>query len=153
IQIDIELHRISYELGDVNVLALQADKNVTSTEMGIVQLQPENIESLPVLFGEADILKVLQLTAGVKPVGDGNSGFHVRGGGVDQNLILLDEAPVYGASHLLGFFSVFNSEAIKNGTLMKGSVPAEFGGRASSVLDIRMKEGNLKKTGVKGGVL
>ncbi len=88
IQIDIELHRISYELGDVNVLALQADKNVTSTEMGIVQLQPENIESLPVLFGEADIIKVLQLTAGVQPAGDGNSGFHVRGGGVDQNLIL-----------------------------------------------------------------
>jgi outer membrane receptor protein involved in Fe transport len=94
----------------------------------------------------------LQLTPGVKSAGEGQSGFYVRGGGVDQNLILLDEAPVYNASHLLGFFSVFNSDALKDVTLYKGDIPAEYGGRASSVLDVKMKEGNAKKLEVNGGV-
>jgi hypothetical protein len=134
------------------VTGLRADKNVTSVEMGSVQLAPKQIESIPVIFGEPDILKIIQLTPGVKPAGEGNSGFYVRGGGIDQNLILLDEAPVYSASHLLGFFSVFNSEALKNASLLKGSIPAEYGGRASSVLDIQMKEGNLKNFGVTGNL-
>ena len=99
-----------------------------------------------------DVFKTIQLTAGVKPAGEGSSGFYVRGGGIDQNLILLDEAPVYNASHLMGFFSVFNSESLKDANLMKGSIPAEFGGRASSVFDIKMKDGNLKEYGVTGNV-
>ncbi len=151
-KLNIELSEKSYEIGNVVVTGERADKNVTSVEMGNVQMVPQQIESIPVIFGEADVLKTIQLTPGVKPAGEGSSGFYVRGGGIDQNLILLDEAPVYNASHLLGFFSVFNSEALKNASLMKGSIPAEFGGRASSVLDIQMKEGNLKDFGVTGNL-
>lgn len=149
---DVELIPKTYELGNVVVTGQRADKNVTSLQMGAVQLVPKQIENIPVIFGEPDILKTIQLTPGVKPAGEGNSGFYVRGGGIDQNLILLDEAPVYSASHLLGFFSVFNSEALKNASLLKGSIPAEHGGRASSVLDIQMKEGNLKNFGATGNV-
>lgn len=152
VRLDIELQEKNYELGNVIVTADRADKNVTSVEMGNVTMVPKQIESIPVIFGEQDILKTLQLTPGIKPAGEGNSGFYVRGGGIDQNLILLDEAPVYNASHLLGFFSVFNSEAIRNANLMKGSIPAEYGGRASSVLDIQMKEGNQKKFETGGSV-
>lgn len=151
-RLDIELHEKSIELGNIVVKGERADRNITSVEMGNVKMTPKQIESIPVLFGEQDILKTIQLTPGVKSAGEGNSGFYVRGGGIDQNLILLDEAPVYNASHLLGFFSVFNSEAIKSANLMKGSIPAEFGGRASSVFDIKMKEGNMKKFGVAGNV-
>jgi hypothetical protein len=150
--LDVELNEKSYEIGYVVVTGERADKNITSVEMGNVKMVPKQIESIPVIFGEQDILKTIQLTPGVKSAGEGNSGFFVRGGGIDQNLILLDEAPVYNASHLLGFFSVFNSEAIKNANLMKGSIPAEFGGRASSVFDIKMKEGNSKDFGVTGNV-
>jgi hypothetical protein len=152
VHLNLELNRATYELGNVVVRGQRADRNVASLEMGAVQLVPDQIESIPVIFGEQDLLKTIQLTPGVKPAGEGNSGFFVRGGGIDQNLILLDEAPVYSAAHLLGFFSVFNSEAIKNVSLLKGSIPAEFGGRASSVLDIRMKEGNLKEYGVTGNL-
>ncbi|MCF6333392.1 MAG: TonB-dependent receptor [Draconibacterium sp.] len=151
-KLDIELIEKNIELGNIVVTGERADKNVTSLEMGNVKMTPKQIENIPVIFGERDILKTIQLTPGVKSAGEGNSGFYVRGGGIDQNLILLDEAPVYNASHLLGFFSVFNSEAIKNATLMKGSIPAEFGGRASSVFDIKMKEGNMKNFGVTGNV-
>ena len=151
-RLDIELKEKSVELGNITVTGERADRNITSVEMGNVKITPKQIESIPVLFGEQDILKTIQLIPGVKPAGEGNSGFYVRGGGIDQNLILLDEAPVYNASHLLGFFSVFNSEAIKSANLMKGSIPAEFGGRASSVFDIKMKEGNMKKFGVTGNI-
>jgi hypothetical protein len=152
LNIDVELNPANYLLGNIEVTGKQADRNITSVDMGSVQMAPKRIESIPVIFGEADILKTIQLTPGVKAAGEGNSGFYVRGGGIDQNLILLDEAPVYSASHLLGFFSVFNSEAIKNATLLKGFVPAEFGGRASSVLDIQMKDGNLKHVDVTGNI-
>ncbi len=149
---DIELVEKTYELGNIVVTGDRPDRNVTSVEMGNVKMAPKEIEKIPVIFGEQDIVKTMQLTPGVKAAGEGNSGFYVRGGGIDQNLILLDEAPVYNASHLLGFFSVFNSEAIRDANLMKGSIPAEFGGRASSVFDIKMKEGNLKEYGVAGSV-
>ncbi|MFW5822770.1 MAG: TonB-dependent receptor, partial [Tangfeifania sp.] len=151
-KLDIELQEKTYEIGNIVVTGERADKNVTSVEMGNVQMVPKQIESIPVIFGEPDVLKTIQLTPGVKPAGEGSSGFYVRGGGIDQNLILLDEAPVYNASHLLGFFSVFNSEALRNASLMKGSVPVEYGGRASSVLDIQMKEGNMKDFGVTGNL-
>ncbi|HCE56868.1 MAG TPA: hypothetical protein DER09_03475 [Prolixibacteraceae bacterium] len=151
-KIDIELGEKTFELGNILVTGERADRNITSVEMGNVKLAPKQIEKIPVIFGEQDILKTIQLTPGIKSAGEGNSGFYVRGGGIDQNLILLDEAPIYNASHLLGFFSIFNSEAIRDANLLKGSIPAEYGGRASSVFDIKMKEGNLKEFGVAGSV-
>jgi len=151
-RIDLELKEKKIELGSIVVTGQRADRNVTSLEMGNVKMTPRQIENIPVIFGEQDILKTIQLAPGVRSAGEGNSGFYVRGGGIDQNLILLDEAPVYNASHLLGFFSVFNSAAIKSANLMKGSIPAEFGGRASSVFDISMKEGNMKKFSASGNV-
>jgi len=126
--------------------------NVESTQMGTIELPVENIKKLPALFGEVDILKTIQLLPGVLSSGEGNAGFYVRGGGPDQNLVLLDEAVVYNSGHLLGFFSVFNADAIKNTTLIKGGMPANYGGRLSSVLDIQMKEGNDKKYAVEGGI-
>lgn len=137
---------------EVVVTAEKLDANITSGEMGVDKLSTREIENIPVLFGEKDLLKTIQLLPGVKSAGEGNAGFHVRGGGSDQNLILLDEAPVYNASHLLGFFSVFNSDAIKDLKLYKGAAPAEYGGRLSSVLDIKMKEGNQKKVSLSGGI-
>src|SRR5579871_1067805 len=110
------------------------------------------VNQVPVLLGEKDILKTISLLPGVKSAGEGNTGFYVRGGGADQNLILLDEATVYNASHLLGFFSVFNSDAIKDVTLYKGGMPANFGGRLASVEDIKMKDGNDQTLGVSGGI-
>jgi len=127
-------------------------RNVEGTQMGTVELPVENIKKLPAIFGEVDILKAIQLLPGVLSSGEGNAGFYVRGGGPDQNLVLLDEAVVYNPGHLLGFFSVFNADALKNTTLIKGSMPANFGGRLSSVLDIQMKEGNDKKFEVEGGI-
>ncbi len=139
------------ELQAVVVTAEPKDKNVSKTEMGTVTLAIETIKRLPVLFGEADVLKVIQLLPGVKAT-EGSSGFYVRGGGIDQNLILLDEAVVYNPGHLLGFFSIFNADAIKNLTLIKGGMPAQYGGRLSSVVDIQMKEGNNQTFGAEGGI-
>jgi hypothetical protein len=140
------------EIKEVMISAERKDENIIKVEMGVEKMAMKEIKNVPVLMGEKDILKTLQLTPGVKSAGEGNSGFYVRGGAADQNLILLDEAPVYNASHLLGFFSVFNSGAIKDVTLYKGSEPAEYGGRLSSVLDIRMKDGNDKKYGAEAGI-
>ncbi len=137
---------------EVVVLGEEKDKNVNSTEMGTVALPVDKIKKLPALLGEVDILKTLQLLPGVLSAGEGTAGFYVRGGGPDQNLVLLDEAVVYNSGHLLGFFSVFNADAIKNTTLIKGGIPANYGGRLSSVVDVQMKDGNNKKFGVTGGV-
>jgi hypothetical protein len=150
--LDTELEKAVFELDNIEVKGEKADRNISSLEMGMVRMAPGQIESIPVLFGERDVMKTIQLTPGVKSAGEGNSGFHVRGGGIDQNLILIDEAPVYSASHLLGFFSVFNSDALKNASLLKGAIPAEYGGRASSVMDIQMKEGNIKQYGISGNL-
>src|ERR1700712_2637710 len=120
--------------------------------MGKIDLSINQIKSVPVLLGEVDILKTLQLLPGVRSAGEGNAGFYVRGGGSDQNLILLDDAVVYNTGHLFGFFSVFNSDAIKNVTLIKGGMPAQYGGRLSSVVDIAMKEGNQNKTQIDAGI-
>jgi len=137
---------------EVVVLGAEKDKNVNSTEMGTVALPIDKVKKLPALFGEVDVLKTLQLLPGVISAGEGTAGFYVRGGGPDQNLVLLDEAVVYNSGHLLGFFSVFNADAIKNTTLIKGGIPANYGGRLSSVVDVQMKDGNNKKFGVTGGV-
>lgn len=152
LKISKELTPESKLLEEVVVKSEKENKNVSKNEMSVVKLDPKAIENIPVIFGEKDIIKTLQLTPGVKSAGDGNAGFYVRGGAIDQNLILLDEAPVYNASHLLGFFSVFNSDALKDVTLYKGSMPAEYGGRGSSVLDIKMKDGNNKKLNASGGI-
>lgn len=140
------------ELKEVVVNAEKAGDNVKRAEMGVEKLDMKEVAKLPVIFGEKDILKTIQLLPGVKSAGEGNSGFFVRGGAADQNLILLDEATVYNSSHLLGFFSTFNSDAIKDVSLIKGNSPAQYGGRLSSVLDVKMKEGNNKQYNVAGGV-
>jgi len=139
-------------LDEVVVSGQRRDENVSRTTMGMQKLNTSEIKSIPVLFGENDVLKTIQLLPGIKPAGEGSSGFNVRGGSADQNLILLDEATVFNASHLMGFFSVFNSDAIKDITVYKGNEPAEYGGRLSSVLDIKMNDGNDQKMKVSGGI-
>ncbi|SDT63254.1 TonB-dependent Receptor Plug Domain [Mucilaginibacter mallensis] len=125
---------------------------IVSPQMGVEKLNMSQINSVPVVLGEKDVLKTITLMPGVKAAGEGNTGFYVRGGSSDQNLILLDEAPVYNASHLFGFFSTFNSDAIKDVSIYKGGMPAEYGGRLSSVLDIKMYDGNTKDFTVQGGI-
>lgn len=141
---------------DLNEVTINADKpnndQVASPQMGLEKINMAQINNVPVLLGEKDILKTISLLPGVKSAGEGNTGFYVRGGASDQNLILLDEATVYNASHLFGFFSTFNSDAIKDVSLYKGGMPAEYGGRLSSVLDIKMNEGNNKDFTVQGGL-
>lgn len=127
-------------------------RTVSGTQTGIEKLTTREIKNIPVLLGEKDVLKAIQLLPGIKSAGEGNSGFYVRGGTSDQNQILLDEANVYNASHLLGFFSTFNSDAIKDVTVYKGGMPAQYGGRLSSVLDIKMNDGNNQDYGVSGGI-
>jgi hypothetical protein len=136
----------------VTTAAQKRLNNVKSAQMGQVDLSINTVKSLPAFMGETDILKTLQLLPGVRNAGEGNSGFYVRGGGPDQNLILLDEAVVYNTGHLFGFFSVFNSDAVKNLSLIKGGMPPQYGGRLSSVIDIAMKDGNVNKTQVDAGI-
>lgn len=139
------------DLQDVTVTSSRG-RSLSSTQMGAEKLTISDTKTIPVLFGERDVLKTIQLLPGIKSAGDGNSGFYVRGGSADQNLILLDEAPVYNASHLLGFFSTFNSDAIKDIMVYKGGMPAQYGGRLSSVLDIKMNDGNNQDYDVSGGI-
>lgn len=150
--LNIKLKPSEKELQEVEVTAKGNEENVKSTQMSAVNLDMAEIKKIPAFMGEVDILKTIQLLPGVKNAGDGNTGFYVRGGGPDQNLILLDEANVYNASHLMGFFSVFNGDAIKNVNLIKGGMPAQYGGRLSAVLDISMKEGNNQNFEVDGGI-
>ena len=139
-------------LKEVVVESSRKNDNLTKAQMGTETINMATISKVPVIFGEKDLLKTIQLLPGVKSAGEGNSGFFVRGGGADQNLILLDEAPVYNATHLLGFFSTFNSDAIKDATIIKGNSPSQYGGRLSSVLDVKMKEGNNQDYTVNGGI-
>jgi outer membrane cobalamin receptor len=150
-QVNIELEE-SNTLKEITVTAEGANSNITSTSMGVEKLSITQIKKMPALMGEVDIIKAIQLLPGVATVGEGGSGFYVRGGSVDQNLILLDEANVYNASHLMGFFSVFNPDVVKEVELYKGGIPAQYGGRLSSVLDIKMKEGNMKRFAMAGGI-
>jgi hypothetical protein len=147
----IELKPQGTKLQAVVITAKRSD-NITTTLPGMQRISIDEIKNVPVLFGEKDILKTIQLLPGIKTGGEGSTGFFVRGGAADQNLILLDEATVYNASHLLGFFSTFNSDAIKDVILYKGDMPAQYGGRLSSLLDIRMKDGNDKNYQVSGGI-
>lgn len=158
-QIDLNANQMfNFEMSDetevldeVEVNAKRGE-NVTSTKVGQMELEMEKIKTLPAFMGEVDIIKTIQLLPGVSSVSEGGQGFYVRGGGPDQNLVLLDEAQVYNASHLFGFFSVFNSDAVKSVNMIKGGMPANFGGRISSVLEVKMNEGNSKEFKVKGGL-
>lgn len=128
------------------------NRNLISPQMGVEKLDMTQINNVPVIFGEKDILKTISLLPGIKAASEGNTGYYVRGGGSDQNLILLDEATVYNASHLFGFFSTFNSDAIKDVSIYKGGMPSQYGGRLSSVLDVKMNDGNNKNFTVQGGI-
>ena len=151
-RVNISLNNTFIITNEVVVEADAPDKNVKSTNMSQVRVEVKTIKELPAFMGEVDVLKTIQLLPGVQSSGEGNSGFYVRGGGPDQNLILLDEGTVYNASHLFGFFSVFSADAIKNINLIKGGMPANYGGRLSSVLDISMKEGNNREYEFDGGI-
>ena len=151
-KLDIELSGLDVQLEDVIVSDIAEDYNVSSIEMSTNKLDISRIAEIPTFLGENDIIKAIQLLPGVSSVGEGASGFNVRGGSVGQNLVLLDEAPVYNSSHLLGFLSVFNPDAVKDLKLYKGGIPSRYGGRLSSILDIRMKDGNSKRTSISGGI-
>jgi hypothetical protein len=148
----IELQSRDLNLKEVEITDRTQDQNVTSAEMSQTRLTAERVRTMPALFGEADVMRTLQLLPGVKSAGDGNSSIFVRGGNYDQNQVLLDEATVYNPSHLLGFFSVFNSDAVRDVNLIKGGIPAQYGGRLSSVLTVRTAEGNMKNFSMRGGI-
>lgn len=150
LKIDVKMEMIQNE--EVVISDKKADENVTDGQMSANRLDMKQVTKIPAFMGEVDVLKTIQLLPGVKGGAEGNSGFYVRGGGPDQNLVLLDEATVYNAGHLFGFFSVFNGDAVKDINLIKGGMPAQYGGRLSSVLDITMKEGNNQRFQADGGI-
>ncbi len=152
IRLNVEISSEARLTEEIVISSERKDRNVESSQMSTIELSMDQIKSLPVLLGEMDVMKTIQLLPGVQSSGEGNSGLYVRGGGPDQNLILLDEAVVYNPGHLFGFFSVFNSDALRSTTLIKGGIPASYGGRLSSVLDISMKEGNNKQYQLDGGI-
>lgn len=149
--LEIELQENRKQLAVAEVRTKKKNQ-VNDVYMGQIELEMKKIKTLPAFMGEVDILKTIQLLPGVSSVSEGGQGFYVRGGGPDQNLVLVDEVPVYNASHLFGFFSVFNSDAVKSGNLIKGGMPANFGGRMSSVLEIKTNDGDQQKINVKGGI-
>jgi len=140
------------ELDEVLIQDQNPARQLKSTEMSVAKLDIKQINKIPALLGEVDIVRALQLLPGISTMGEGASGLNVRGGNSDQNLILLDDAPVYNSSHLFGFFSIFNPDAVKDVKLYKGGIPAAYGGRASSLIDVRMKESSAKRPTVNGGI-
>ncbi|HPT14779.1 MAG TPA: TonB-dependent receptor [Bacteroidales bacterium] len=151
-KMDIDLEPLEEQLEEVVITGKRGDENVRAPEMSIVKLDAKTINKIPALLGETDIIKAIQLLPGVQSTSEGSTGFSVRGGSPDQNLIILDEATVYNASHLIGFFSIFNNDAVKDVALYKGDIPAAYGGRLSSLLDVRMKGGNSRKFSATGGI-
>ncbi len=151
-RVEIELAAEAEELEEVVITGELEQANVKNMEMSTNKLDMKVIQKIPAFLGEVDVLRSIQLLPGVSTVGEGSSGFNVRGGSVGQNLVLLDEAPVYNTSHLFGFFSVFNPDAVKDTKLYKGAIPSRYGGRLASILDVRMKEGNSKKPEITGGI-
>ena len=152
VRLDFELKDEGKQLQEVVVSTKREDDNVKNIEMSVNRIDVKTLRRIPALLGEVDVIRSIQLLPGVSTVGEGATGFNVRGGSIDQNLVLLDEAPVYNSSHLFGFFSVFNPDAVKDVKLIKGGIPANYGGRIASILDVRLKEGNAKKTEVNGGI-
>ncbi|NIG57727.1 TonB-dependent receptor [Chitinophaga sp. Cy-1792] len=151
-KLDISMEASSSQLNEVTIVGNKQEKAINSLNTSINRLDIQQMKKMPTFLGEVDVLRAIQTLPGVQTVGEGASGFNVRGGNSDENLILLDEAPVYNSTHMLGFFSVFNPDAVKSLNLIKGGFPAEYGGRTSSVLDIRMKDGNSQKLNVNGGI-
>jgi CarboxypepD_reg-like domain/TonB-dependent Receptor Plug Domain len=151
IRLDVEMVPQGEQLKEVVISAEKEQSIVQSVEMSVNKLDIKTISKIPAFLGEVDVIRSLQQLPGVATVGEGASGFNVRGGSVGQNLILLDEASVYNSSHLLGFFSVFNPDAVKDTKLYKAAIPAQYGGRLASLLDVRMKEGNNKEFEANGG--
>ena len=152
VRLDLELQQEGKELQEVVVSTKREDDNVKNIEMSVNQIDVKTLKRIPALLGEVDVIRSIQLLPGVSTVGEGATGFNVRGGSIDQNLVLLDEAPVYNSSHLFGFFSVFNPDAVKDVKLIKGGIPSNYGGRIASILDVRLKEGNAKKPELNGGI-
>ncbi|MEY4595014.1 MAG: hypothetical protein RIQ47_1424 [Bacteroidota bacterium] len=152
VRMNISLSMQAIQTQEVVISAERADKNIQDVQMGKENIDIDKIKSIPAFMGEVDLVKAIQLLPGVSAAGEGNTGFYVRGGGPDQNLILLDEANVYNAGHLFGFFSVFNADAVQSVSLTKGGMPANYGGRLASVLDIQMKEGNNREFQAEGGL-
>jgi hypothetical protein len=152
VRLDVELQEEGKQLQEVIVSTKAEDDNVKNIEMSVNQIDVKTLKRIPALLGEVDVVRSIQLLPGVSTVGEGATGFNVRGGSIDQNLVLLDEAPVYNSSHLFGFFSVFNPDAVKDVKLIKGGIPSNYGGRVSSILDVRLKEGNAKKPELNGGI-
>ena len=150
--INVDLLPSVQNLSEVEITGEAKNKNITSTQMSVNKIDNKTIQAIPALMGEVDLIKAIQLLPGVKFAAEGSSGFSVRGGSPDQNLVLLDEATVYNAGHLMGFFSVFNNDAVKSVELYKGDLPAKYGGRLSSLVDVRMKDGNKKKFHGNGGI-
>ncbi|MBN1822288.1 MAG: TonB-dependent receptor [Prolixibacteraceae bacterium] len=151
-QLTILMEEDTEQLEEILVTSERKDRNVESTDMSMEKVSMKLVKKLPSFMGEVDVLKTITLLPGIQSGGEGSSGLYVRGGGPDENLLILDEAPVYNASHLMGFFSVFNSDAIKDIQVYKGGIPSEFGGKASSVIDIRMKDGNSKEFHADAGI-
>ncbi len=150
--LDFEIKEEDKTLEELIITGKKEDENVKSIEMSVNKVEMKTIKKMPALLGEVDVIRSIQFLPGVSSVGEGSSGFNVRGGAIDQNLVLLDVAPVYNASHLFGFFSVFNPDVVKDVKLIKGGIPSSYGGRISSILDVRMKEGNSKKPEFSGGL-
>jgi hypothetical protein len=151
-KLDIRLKPETQQLAEVVVSTERADRNVTSVEMSTAKLDVKEIARVPQLLGEVDIIRTLTLMPGITTVGEGANGFNVRGGNIDQNLVLLDESPLYNSTHLFGFFSIINADATKDVKVYKGGIPAEYGGRLSSVVDIRQREGNDQRFSAIGGI-
>lgn len=152
INIEVSLEKIERLLDEVVITAEKADANVNRTIMGVEKLSGKTLKKLPNLMGEADVIRSIMLLPGVSTVGEGASGFNVRGGNVDQNLVLLDGVPLFNTSHLFGFFTAFNADMVQDISLFKGGIPSMYGGRASSVLDVRLREGNFDNWSLQGGV-
>jgi hypothetical protein len=151
-KLDIQLREDTKDLQEITITGSRPQDNVQQIGMSVNRLDIKTIKAIPALLGEVDVIRSLLSLPGVTSVGEGGVGFNVRGGASDQNLIIQDEANVYNASHLFGFYSVFNPDAVKDVKLYKGGIPAQYGGRLSSVLDVRLKEGNAKKFTVNGGI-
>ena len=151
-EVNIELFEEAVQMENVIISGEAEDVNISSTRMSMTKLDMKTIEKMPAFLGEVDVIKSLILLPSVSTIGEGASGFNVRGGDIDQNLILLDGAPVFNSSHVFGFFSVFNPDVVKEVTLYTGGISAKYGGRLSSILDIKQKEGNLEKVTGKGGL-
>jgi outer membrane receptor for ferrienterochelin and colicin len=142
-ELNIQMDNVQ-ELSEVNVSDAGAKRQINNSGSGVIEIQMDKVDKLPLILGEKDIMRLIQLLPGVKSGGEASSGLYLRRGGPDQNLILLDGVPIYNTSHLFGFFSIFNSDAISNVSLIKGGSSSRYGGRVSSVFDMRMKEGSLK---------